>query len=387
MKHVVPGLERFLDDVPASVQQRRVGLLTNPSGIDRRLRTSIDLLVAHPDIDLKALYGPEHGVRGDVQAGDHVADGVDARTGLPTFSLYGETRTPTPEMLEPIDVLVIDLQDIGVRYATYLATLAYAMEGCAAAGVDVVVLDRPNPLGGELVAGNILDPAFASFVGMPGLTTLHGLTIGEFGHFWASETNLPRPEVVAMDGWERSMWYDQTGLPWVLPSPNLPTLDSVTCYPSICLIEGTNLSEARGTTRPFEILGAPWVDPEQLAAELNGLDLPYVGFRPTWFTPWISKHRGDLCGAVQLYVLDREAWDPIRTGVMILSTLKRLHPDDFGWVGFNEGGTFVDKLAGTDNLRHAIDGDEDVEELLARWAADAADFAERRQQVLLPDYA
>ncbi len=387
MKRVASGLERFLDDVPTSVRGRRVGLLTNPSGIDGDLHTSIELLVAHPDVDLRALYGPEHGVRGDVQAGDHVADGVDARTGLPTYSLYGETRVPTPAMLEPIDVLVIDLQDIGVRYATYLATVMHAMEGCAEAGVDIVMLDRPNPLGGDVVAGNILDPTFASFVGVAGLTTLHGLTIGEFGHWWAAQTGLPKPEVVPMSGWQRSMWYDQTGLPWVLPSPNLPTLNSVTCYPATCLIEGTNLSEARGTTRPFEIFGAPWVDPEQLAAELTTRNLPHVGFRPTWFTPWISKHQGECCGAVQVYVTDRLAWDPIRTGVTILATLKHLYPEHFGWTGFNEGGTFVDKLAGTDDLRRAIDDDGDLEALLARWADEAAGFNQHRQEFLLPDYA
>ena len=387
MTHVASGLETFLDDVPAFAQGRRLGLLTNPSGIDRQLRTSIDLMMAHPDVDLRALYGPEHGVRGDVQAGDHVADGMDARTGLPAFSLYGETRVPKPEMLTLIDILVIDLQDIGVRYATYLATVMHAMEGCADAGVDVVILDRPNPVGGEIVAGNILDPAFASFVGIPGLTTLHGLTIGEFGRWWAGQSGLPQPVVVPMSGWHRSMWYDQTGLPWVLPSPNLPTLDSVTCYPATCLIEGTNLSEARGTTRPFELLGAPWVDPEHLAAELTARKLPHVGFRPTWFMPWISKHQGESCGAVQVHVSDRLAWDPIRTGVTILATLKDLYGASFDWTGFNEGGTFVDKLAGTDDLRHALDNGGDLDALLARWSDDAAGFAERRQEFLLADYA
>ena len=387
MSHVIPGLQQFVANVPASVRHRRTGLLTNPSGIDNRLRTNVDQLDAHPDVDLRALYGPEHGVRGDVQAGDHVADAVDARSGLPVYSLYGATRTPSVEMLEPIDVLVIDLQDIGVRYATYLASVANAMEGCRAAGVDVVILDRPNPLGGTLIAGNILDPAFASFVGMPGLTTLHGLTIGEFARFWADAADLPTPEVVPMSGWQRTDWFDNTHLPWVLPSPNLPTLDSVTCYPAVCLIEGTNLSEARGTTRPFELLGAPWVDPEGLAKALNGAGLPGVGFRPTWFSPWISKHKGELCGGVQLYVFDREGWDPIRTGVIILQTLKRMYPDEFGWTGFNEGGTFVDKLAGTNDLRLAIDGDGDIEDLLARWDREATRFAEIRLPFMMPEYA
>jgi uncharacterized protein YbbC (DUF1343 family) len=386
MKRVLTGLDQAIQDPPASLKGRRLGLLTNPSGIDRHLRSSIDLVAGHPEFDLRALFGPEHGVRGDAQAGDHVATTTDDRTGLPVISLYGDARTPTPETLSEVDTLIVDLQDIGVRYATYLSTVANVMEGCAAADVDVVVLDRPNPFGGDIVAGNLLEPAFASFVGMPGLPTLHGLTIGEFARWWSSAVELPTPIVIPMGGWRRAMWFDDTSLPWVLPSPNLPTLQSVICYPATCLVEGTNLSEGRGTTRPFEFLGAPWLDPDRIAEALNDLSLPGVGFRATWFSPWISKQRGETCGGVQLYVQDRQQWDPILTGCSILATIHRHYPDHFEWVESTEGGTFIDLLAGTDTLRRCIDEDRDPTELLATWREEARSFADSRRPWLLPEY-
>jgi uncharacterized protein YbbC (DUF1343 family) len=387
MNRVLTGLDEVMSQPPSFLAGRRLGLLTNPTGLNQDLISSVDLFASNPELDLRALYGPEHGVRGDAQAGDHVDTVTDARTGLPVMSLYGETRTPTPAMLNEIDTMVIDLQDIGVRYATYLSSIANVLQGCAVADVDVVVLDRPNPLGGDLVGGQILDPTFASFIGLPGLPVLHGLTVGEFARWWTTAQDLPAPIVIPMRGWRRSMWFDDTSLPWVLPSPNLPTLDSVTCYPATCLIEGTNLSEGRGTTRPFECLGAPWIDPERIAGALNALNLPGVRFRGTWFAPWISKHRGEACGGVQLYVKDRYRWDPITTGCGILATIHRHYPDQFAWVESTEGGMFIDLLAGTDRLRRCIDDDLDLTEFLERGRNEALVFAENRRQWLLEDYA
>jgi uncharacterized protein YbbC (DUF1343 family) len=383
MNTVTSGLEKLLANPPRELRGRRLGLLTNPSGIDRRLRSSVNLIAAHPALGLTALYGPEHGVRGSAQAGEHVDAGVDPVTGLPAFSLYGDSRSPTAEMLEPIDTLVIDLQDIGVRYATYLSTVALVLDACARHGKDVMILDRPNPLGGVNVAGNILEPAFASFVGTHTIPILHGLTIGEFGRLWARDRNLTSPAVVTMDGWSRHLWYDQTGLPWVFPSPNLPTPDSVTLYPATCLIEGTILSEGRGTTRPFELIGAPWIDPEALANALNAVDMPEVGFRPATFTPTFSKHQGVPCGGVQIHIVDREALDTMRLGLTLLATVKALYADDFAWLPQQGERHFIDLLAGSASLRETIDRGDGIDDLLAAWVADADAFRSGRSDILL----
>ncbi len=382
MSVVVPGLERFLRD-PSKVTGRRVGLLTNPSGVDRSLQSSVNVVAAHPDIELVALYGPEHGVRGAAQAGEHVDNTVDAPTSLTMHSLYGEQRRPSREMLDPIDVMVIDIQDIGVRYATYLSTVALVLDACAESEVDVVILDRPNPLGGSQVSGNLLEEAFASFVGTHRMPVLHGLTVGEFGRMWAHDLDLPVPEVVPMLGWQREMWFDQTGLPWVLPSPNLPTLDSVALYPATCLIEGTNLSEGRGTTRPFEMVGAPWIDAETLSAALVGLNLPGMAFRPVTFTPTFSKHQGIPCHGVQSYLIDRTTADTVRFGAELLTTLKRLYPEHFVWLPGQDGLHFIDLLAGSNALRQTVDNGATLDDLLESWNADAAAFTLERQDILL----
>ena len=296
--HVHTGLDVFLQEGLPALAGRRVGLITNPTGIDRQFRSSVDLLRQSAEIDMVALFGPEHGVRGDVQAGVRVQTAVDRRTGLPIHSLYGETQRPSPSMLAGLDSLIFDIQDIGVRYATYISTMAYAQAAAAEAGLMFVVFDRPNPLGSP-IDGNLLDPAFASFVGVHPLPVLHGLTTGELARLLAAERGWPAPLVVAMQGWQHGLWFDQTGLPWVQPSPNLPTLDAVTLYGGTCLIEGTNLSEGRGTTRPFELIGAPWIDPFRAAEELQRREIPRVTFRPAYFTPTFSKHAGVACGGVQ----------------------------------------------------------------------------------------
>jgi uncharacterized protein YbbC (DUF1343 family) len=264
----------FEDGFPAAIEGKRIGLVTNQTGIDTRLRSTIDLLAASDRVRLTALFGPEHGARGADQAGVHVAEAIDTRTGRPVHSLYGETRKPTPAMLDDLQALVFDIQDVGVRFATYVSTLCLIQEAAAEAGLPVVILDRPNPITGEGVEGNLVETEFASFVGIHPLPIRHGLTLGELGRVFAADRGWAQPLVVPMRGWRRGAWFDQTGLPWVLPSPNLPTLESVTLYPGTCLVEGTNLSEGRGTTRPFELIGAPWIDPFRMARELAARGLP-----------------------------------------------------------------------------------------------------------------
>ncbi len=383
MSTVELGCERLLADPARHLGGARVGLLTNPSGIGRDLRTTIERFDEHPAVELVALFGPEHGVRGEAQAGEHVAASRDPRSGLPIHSLYGDTRSPTAEMLADVDVIVVDLQDIGVRYTTYLSTLAYVISACAMHETEVVILDRPNPLGGTTVRGNILERGFASFVGVHTMPILHGLTIGEFGRLWARDKALPDPTVVTMRGWNRDRYYDDTSLPWVLPSPNLPTLDSVLVYPATCLFEGTNLSEGRGTTRPFELFGAPWIDPDALAAELRSLDPPGVGFRPVFFTPSFSKHAGQRCGGVQLHITARRALESVELGVQLLRVVSRIAPDRFSWLSPTDGHFFTDLLCGTDQVRQAIDARADVRPILDRWATESRAFDEARADILL----
>lgn len=382
---VQTGLDRLLDTPPATLKGATVGLLTNPSGITADFRSAVDLLYHVDTMKLAAIFGPEHGVRGDAQAGEHVGSRTDSRTGLPLRSLYGATMTPTAEMLTGLDALLIDLQDVGIRYTTYATSAARAIDGCAEAGIPVVILDRPNPLNGATVQGNLLDPAFVSTVGFHPIAIRHALTLGELGRLYARDRRLPEPEVVAMRGWRRRDWYDETGLPWVLPSPNLPTLETVTLYPGTCLIEGTNLSEGRGTTKPFELIGAPWLDPNSLAARLRQVDLPGVAFRPTWFTPTFSKHAGQHCGGVQIHVTDRNTLNAPALGVYLLAAVMAEDPEAFAWLPpTNEGRPyFIDLLAGSDTLRTTLTAGGSIPDLLAAWEDDARQFAQEREDVLV----
>lgn len=401
MATVATGLDVFLADGAAALSNkrigvvfgktsfsytsalagRRVGLITNPTAIDRQFTSSIDLLKASTAVDLCALFGPEHGVRGDAQAGIDVATSIDERTGIPAYSLYGNTRRPTPAMLADLDALVFDMQDFGVRYATYFSTLLYAQAACAEAQVQFVVFDRPNPLGGQ-VEGALLDPAFASFVGAATVPVLHGMTLGELALMLASEQGWPKPLVVPMRGYERGMWFDQTGLPWVPLSPNLPTLDTLIVYGGTCLIEGTTLSEGRGTTRPFEFIGAPWLDPFELASALMDRELPGVAFRPTYFTPTFQKHAATTCGGVQVHVTDRAAFRPVRTGLHLLETVRQHSGDHFSWT---EGphGFFGDLLLGNSVPRQALDAGVSAADIIAEWTEDERSFEQRRQPFLL----
>ncbi len=286
-------------------------------------------------------------------------------------------------MLAELDVLFFDMQDFGVRYATYLSTLLLALEACAEAQVRFVIFDRPNPLGGA-IEGALLDPAFASFVGAADLPVRHGMTLGELALMLAAERALPAPLVVPMRGWQREMWYDQTGLPWVPPSPNAPTLDTLTVYGGTCLIEGTNLSEGRGTTRPFEIVGAPWIDPFALAATLTERALPGVAFRPTYFMPTFQKHANTTCGGVQLHITDRTTFRPVATGLHMLHAVRQLSGEAFGWIeGTN--GFFVDLLLGSSEPRIALETGSTADDFIAAWSADEQAFAQRRAPFLLYD--
>jgi uncharacterized protein YbbC (DUF1343 family) len=380
---VVPGLEVALAEGFPFLSGRRVGLITNHTAIDRRLRSSIDLLHASEVVDLVSLFGPEHGVRGDAQAGVKVGTSVDGQTGLPVHSLYGETQRPTPEMLHGLDALIFDIQDIGVRYATYISTMVHAQEAASEAGLTFVVLDRPNPINGDRIEGNLLDPAFTSFVGVHPLPIRHGMTAGELARLIAGERGWTEPLVVPMREWRRGQWFDETGLPWVQPSPNLPTLDSVTLYPGTCVIEGTNLSEGRGTTRPFEYVGAPWIDPFRLASELAMRDLPGCTFRPSYFTPTFSKHAGQLCGGVQIHITDRNALQSAVLGIHLLEVMRTLDPDMFAWRVSPDGHYFVDLLLGNDSPRLMLDDGASAGDMISEWISRLDDFAERRRPYLL----
>ena len=376
------GIEVLLDQRIDLLRGKRVGLVTNATGLDSQLRSDVDRFAARKDFTLVALFGPEHGVRGDVQAGDKVASSRDTVTGLPVHSLYGEHREPTPAMLAGIDVLVFDIQDIGTRFYTYPYTLAGVMRAAKRAGIPVIVADRPDPLGGALIEGPVLEPALASFVGLFPIPLRHGMTLGELATLFNSEFGIGAElHVVAMQGWARGDEPLRGALPWVPPSPNMPTPDTALVYPGMGLLEGTNVSEGRGTTRPFETIGAPWIDAPALAVRLNALALPGVRFRPTWFTPTFSKHAGQVCGGVQLHVTDRTAFRPVRTGIAVLKALHDQHPKDFAFLPGEP--PFFDRLVGVPWLREAIARGDTLDAIEARWQPPLADFSRVRQRYLL----
>lgn len=380
---MLTGLDVILDKGLPELAGMRFGLITNHTGLDRSLRSIIDLLQDEDGIELVTLFGPEHGVRGEAQAGAEVSGAIDQRTGLPVHSLYGETLTPTPAMMEGLDALMFDIQDAGVRFYTYVSTMINAQGAAASAGLQFVVLDRPDPIGGTLVEGNILDPTFESFVGAHPIPIRYGMTVGELARMVAAEREWPEPIIVPMQGWRREWWFDETGLPWVFPSPNLPTLDAMTLYPGTCLIEGVNISEGRGTTRPFELIGAPWLNPFTFAAEMERRDLPGVAFRPTYFTPTFSKHANVSCGGVQIHILDRKVMRPVEMGIHLLHVLRELSSDAFAWRKGHEGKYFLDLLLGSDRPRRMLDAGDSVAYITAGWEEVARVFEERRQPFLL----
>ncbi|HXI90861.1 MAG TPA: DUF1343 domain-containing protein, partial [Blastocatellia bacterium] len=330
---VKTGLEILLDSKLSLLDGSRVGLIVNPASINSRFEHTADLFHQHPQINLTALFGPQHGIRGETQ--DNMIEWRsfrDKRTALPAYSLYGETRKPSPEMLANSDVLVFDIQDVGTRVYTFIYTMALAMEAARECGRRFIVLDRPNPIGGVQIEGNLLETDFQSFVGMFPIPMRHGMTIGELALMFNREFGIGcELEVVKMEGWRRSMFYEDTRLPWVMPSPNIPTVDTAVVYPGSVMFEGTNISEGRGTTRPFEIIGAAYIEPDELIEELRKETLPGVIFRPLHFQPTFHKFAGGLCGGIQIHVIDRNAFKPVITGAAIIRAIRRLYADGFEW--------------------------------------------------------
>jgi uncharacterized protein YbbC (DUF1343 family) len=386
---VVLGLEKLCESRKDLLKGSRVGLVCNQASVDHGLNHAADLLRGTEGVNLTALFGPQHGIRGDLQ--DNMIETphtTDAETGLPVYSLYSETREPTEEMLREVDVLVCDLQDVGCRIYTFVYTIANCMRVARRLGKRVVVCDRPNPIGGEALEGNLLEAGFESFVGQFALPTRHGMTSGElalmFNEHWGIGCEL---EVVPLEGWSRGLWFDETDLQWVMPSPNIPTPDSATVFPGTVHLEGTLLSEGRGTTRPFELLGAPYVEAAELARSLEARGLPGVRFRPTNFQPTFQKHSGVTCGGVQIHVLDREAFKPVISGVAVLKDCFDLYGEHFRWKEPPYEYVFdknpFDVIAGTDRLRHALENGVSLEEIERSWQEGLESFAELRAKYLL----
>jgi uncharacterized protein YbbC (DUF1343 family) len=399
------GVDVFFAQHLDEVRGKRVGLITNPTGVDGQWRSIVERFRSCAEFRLVALYGPEHGVRGNAQAGEYVAFYRDEHLGLPVFSLYGQSQKPPAdmltnidaymrdydtqhtgktverEMIQAVDVMVFDIQDVGTRVYTYVATMAYAMQAAAEAGIPFVVLDRPNPIGGRVMEGPILEfPQHSSFIGLYPVPLRHGMTVGELARLFNDRflTKKAALTVVPMEGWRREAWFDETPAPWVLPSPNMPTLDTAIVYPGQVLLEGTNLSEGRGTTKPFELFGAPWIDGYVLARELNGEALPGVVFREAWFTPSFSKWAGERCGGCQLHVVERDAFRSVMVTLTMLRQVRRLYG-----AKLELHADYFDKVMGTSTVREAFERGEPVAEMVARWSGPLAAFARQREPYLL----
>ncbi len=385
MPKVLTGLEVLCDRHLGDLRTARVGVLCHQASVDTKLRHIVPLL-QHHGVKLAALFAPEHGLWGAAQ--DQVAISPLEEKQLPIYSLYGERRAPNAEMLRNIDLLLCDVQDVGSRYYTFVWTMALAMQACAKYGKKFIVLDRPNPINGVTMEGPVLDPRFASFVGLYPIPVRHGMTIGEIA-LWINEglgvgADL---QVVPMKGWKRSMYFEETGLPWVPPSPNMPTVDTAVVYPGACLIEGTPLSEGRGTTRPFEILGAPYIDPDLLHLALQSMNIAGVLFRACRFEPTFHKFWGESCGGIQIHVLNRRTFKPFLVALQIIQTVRELYPTHFLWrdppYEYETEKLPFDILCGTDHVRQAIETGRAVTTLESRWQDACSGFARERQPFLL----
>jgi uncharacterized protein YbbC (DUF1343 family) len=383
------GLERLIDGPDRKlIAGQRIGLVSNPASIDSRIVHASDRL-SSGDWTLAALFGPQHGFRSDLQENMiESPHGRDAKRRVPVFSLYSETREPTTEMLADVDVLVIDLQDVGTRIYTYIYTMANCLRAARKHGIRVVVCDRPNPIGGEEIEGATLDPAYESFVGQFAIPMRHGLTIGEAARLFNDHFGINAAvDVVPMDGWRRSMYFDETGLPWVLPSPNIPTLETTVVYPGAVLFEGTELSEGRGTTRPFELIGAPWIDGERYAEAMNARGIAGAYFRPVFFEPTFHKQAQKGCGGCQIHVTDRAAFPAMRVAVEMLDEFKREAPREKLWrdppYEYEHLKPPIDILYGSNRLRHGIDAGEAPASIMATWDRDEEAFRTLRQKFLL----
>lgn len=379
----------MLDSQSNTLRNLRVGLICNPASVNSDFRHAADLFFENQNINLTALFGPQHGIRGDVQDNMiETAHSIDRETGLPVYSLYSETRQPTEEMLSDIDALVFDLQDVGCRVYTFIYTMANAMKSCAAFGKKMIVLDRPNPIGGIGVEGNLLEVGHESFVGQFPIPMRHGLTVGELAEFFNKEFDIKcELEVVKMDNWNREDFYDETNAPWVMPSPNMPTVDTTVVFPATVYFEGTEVSEGRGTTRPFEIVGAPFIDGKEYAKLLTSLELPGVIFRPLNFLPTFQKFAKQECEGVFLHIINRDVFEPVITGLAMVKTVFEMYPADFQWkktayeYEFNRNP--FDVIAGTTKIREMFEAGKSVEDIKLLWQTDANEFNRIRQQYLL----
>jgi uncharacterized protein YbbC (DUF1343 family) len=381
------GFERLLDS--GRLDGKRVGLVCNPASVDADLGHVADRLAACPQADLAVLFGPQHGFRSDVQENMiETGHGRDDHRRVPIYSLYSETREPTARMLDGVDVLVIDLQDVGTRIYTYIYTMANCLVAARKHHIAAIVCDRPNPIGGVGVEGPMLIQGFESFVGQYPIPMRHGMTLGELARLFNDQFGIGADlEVVAMEHWRRTMYHDDTGLPWVLPSPNMPTVDTAVVYPGTVLFEGTNVSEGRGTTRPFELVGAPWSVAERLAGAMNHLDLPGVRFRPTVFEPTFHKHAGVSCGGCQIHVLDRQRFRPVETGVALIAAFREADPERFRWrdppYEYEREKLPFDILAGSSDLREALERGTPAREIARSWEPSVERFMKIRERVLM----
>lgn len=385
------GLDR-VNEYAQLFQQKRVGLITNHTAYNSDNQYILDVFRNLPDVKVTALFGPEHGIRGSSAAGVLIETETDTAQQIPIYSLYGRTHKPTPEMLNQVDILVYDIQDVGARYFTYTSTMGLAMEAAAEKGIPFVVLDRPNPINGREVEGNILEVEFSSFIGMYPIPVRHGMTVGELAKMineegWLNQGIKAELTVIPMKNWKREMWYDQTGLAYIKPSPNIPNLQCATAYPGTCLLEGTNISEGRGTTLPFLLFGAPWIESKRLHQELQKLKLKGIEFRDTTFTP-ISipgmaenpKYQDTLCSGVIIKITNREEFNPYHSGIWIVKTIHDLYPEQFRWRTQH-----FDALCGTDWIRLSIEQGAHPDSLIKSWQSELENFKKARNKYLLYD--
>jgi uncharacterized protein YbbC (DUF1343 family) len=381
---VATGLEILISEKLDQLKALNVGIVANHASVTKDLTHISDALFS-AGVSIAALFGPEHGARGEVADGEPIEDSIDERLGVPVYSLYGKNRSPSKEMLGDIDLMIIDLQDVGARFYTFLYTAALVMKACGEYGVPVWVLDRPNPITGTNPEGPILEPEFASFVGMYPIAQRHGLTIGELANLFSSRFGVKCDlKIIRMHGWSRQLWFDETGLPWVLPSPNMPTLDTAVVYPGMCILEGTNVSEGRGTTKPFELFGAPWIEPADLKNLLVDYKLPGVAFREAHFIPTASKFAGSHCAGLQLHVMERRAFRPVLTGVAVVAALLKLYPDKFSFRSPNaEGEYHFDLLCGTSSVREALQEGVSPWDIASTWDGKLAEYTMLCKEVYL----
>lgn len=386
---VRPGVEILLSDRIDLLGGQRVGLVCNQASVLPDLRHVADVFAERPDVDLTTLFGPQHGIRGDVQYNmietPHVRD---SRTGIMVYSLYSEVREPTEEMLADVDTIVVDLQDVGCRIYTFIYTMANCMRAAKKFGKKVIVCDRPNPINGNAVEGNITEDGFKSFVGQFELPTRHGMTIGELAKMFNDHFGIGcELEVVEMEGWTREMWGEDTGLPWVLPSPNIPDVDTCAVFPATVHLEGTDLSEGRGTTLPFFLNGAPFIDPYTWAAELRKFNFPGVAFRESYFRPTFCEFAGETCGGVQIHITDREAFTPVVVGVAMVKTAYDLYTDKFQWrqnaYEYEFTKNPMDVVCGTDKIRKAIEAGGSLDDIQNSWTAGLEEFRNARSEYLI----